>query len=299
MSRLEHLLTNTSERVFTAEFPSLDGDGMAKAEKHAARMRGWFDAVNATDNPAAHAHASNVTTAIALQQLGLEPVMQVVCRDKNRLAIQADIVGASMFGVENFCALTGDDVTAGDEPEARRVFDLDGPQLVSVMTSMKAGRYLSGREIKPAPAMFIGAVENPGAPPLDYRVQRAAKKHAAGARFLQLQICYHADRLERFCAGVAAAAPALALIPTIVLVKGARPLHFMHDKVPGIDIPAERIAAVEDAADPAEAAYQQTLEIAKHALAQPGVRGLHVTDFRGDDTLDRLMTELGRTRRVD
>ena len=118
----------------------------------------------------------------------------------------------------------------------------------------------------------------------------------AGARFLQLQICYHPDRLERFCAGVAQYVPGLALLPTIVLVKGPRPLHFMNDKVPGIDVPADQIARVEGAADKAEAAYQQTLEIARHALAQPGVRGLHVTDFRGDDTLERLMTELGRTR---
>lgn len=298
MSEFERLVTQTTERVFTAEFPSLDGDGMAKATKHAARFRGLFDAVNATDNPAAHAHASNVTTAIAIQQLGLEPIMQVVCRDKNRLAIQADVVGASMFGVENFCALTGDDVTAGDEPEARRVFDLDGPQLISVMQSMRSGYYLSGREIKPAPAMFIGAVENPGAPPHDYRVQRAAKKVAAGARFLQLQICYHQDRLERFCAGVAALGLEVALLPTVVLVKGPRPLHFMNDKVPGIDVPDHQITRVEGAADPAEAAYQQTLEFAQHALSLPGVRGIHVTDFRGDDTLERLMSELGRTRRA-
>ena len=106
------------------------------------------------------ARGNDVTTAIALTQLGLEPVMQVVCRDKNRLALQADIVGATMFGVENFCALTGDDVTAGDEPEARRVFDLDGPQLVQVMNGMRSGSYLSGRAIEPAPRMFIGAVEN-------------------------------------------------------------------------------------------------------------------------------------------
>ena len=257
---------------------------------------GWFDAVNATDNPAAHAHASNVTTAIALQQLGLEPIMQVVCRDKNRLAIQADIVGAAMFGVENFCALTGDDVTAGDEPEAKRVFDLDGPQLIHVMSTLKRGEYLSGRKLDPAPPMLIGAVENPSAPPIEYRAQRAAKKVAAGATFLQLQISYHPDRLEAFCNQLAAAKVKVAILPAVVLVKGARPLHFMNDKVPGIDIPADRIAQVESASDPAEAAYQQTLELAQHALTLPGVRGLHVTDFRGDDTLDRLMTDLGRTR---
>ena len=300
MSTLEYKLTQTTETVFTAEFPTLDGNGMEKAKKHADRFRGWFDGVNATDNTAAHAHASNVASAIAMKQLGLEPIMQVVCRDKNRLAQQADIVGAAMFGVENFCALTGDDVTAGDETETRRVFDLDGPQLVRLMSTLKRGQYMSGRKLEPAPHMFIGAVENPGAPPFEYRVQRVAKKYAAGAKFLQLQICYHQDRLEKFCAGVKAAGLAgkISIIPTIVLVKGARPLHFMHNSVPGIDVPANEIARVENASDPAEAAYQQTLEFANHALAQPAVRGLHVTDFRNDDTLERLMTELGRVRQV-
>ncbi len=298
MSRLEELITKTNESVFTAEFPSLDGNGMEKAKKAADRFRGWFDGVNATDNPAAHAHASNLASAIAMKQLGLEPIMQVVCRDKNRIAQQADIVGAAMFGIENFCALTGDDVTAGDETEARRVFDLDGPQLVRLMSTLKRGQYMSGRKLDPAPPMFIGAVENPGAPPFEYRVQRVAKKYAAGAKFLQLQICYHQDRMERFCAGVKAAGleGKIALLPAVVLVKGARPLHFMHDAVPGIDIPEEQIKRVENASDPAEEAFKQTLEIAQHALAQPGVRGLHVTDFRNDDTLERLMTELGRKR---
>ena len=114
MSTLEHKLMNTTETVFTAEFHSLDGNGLEKAKKYADRFRGWFDGVNATDNTAAHAHASNVATAIAIKQLGLEPILQIVCRDKNRLAQQADIMGASMFGVENFVALTGDDVSSVD-----------------------------------------------------------------------------------------------------------------------------------------------------------------------------------------
>lgn len=300
MSTLDYKLTQTTEKVFTAEFPSLDGNGMEKAKKFAEKYLGWFDGVNATDNPAAHAHASNLASAIAMKQFGLEPIMQIVCRDKNRLAQQGEIVGASMFGIENFVSLTGDDVTAGDEPEARRVFDLDGPQLIGLMNTLRGGQYLSGRKLDPAPKMFIGAVENPGAPPFEYRVQRVAKKYAAGAKFLQLQICYHKDRLEKFCAGVKAAGlnGKISIIPTIVLVKSARPLHFMHESVPGIDIPADEIKRVESASDQAEAAYEQTLEFAKHALAQPTVRGLHITDFRHDETLERLMNDLGRVRQA-
>jgi methylenetetrahydrofolate reductase (NADPH) len=299
MSQFEELITKTKEQVFTAEFPVIDGEGFAKVEKYAKRLKPWFVAVNATDNTAAHAHASNVASAIAMKMHGIEPIMQVVCRDKNRLAIQADIVGASLHGIENICALTGDDVTAGDETEARRVFDLDGPQLVRLATTIGRGEYMSGRKIEPAPHLFVGAVENPSAPPFEYRVQRVAKKVAAGARFLQLQISYHPDRLEKFCQGVVTAGldRHVALLPTIVLIKGVRPLKFMNEKVPGISVPQDVIDRVEKASDQAEEAYQQTLEFSKHALSLPGVRGLHVTDFRHDDTLDRLMTDLGRTPR--
>ena len=299
MSQLEELITKTKEQVFTAEFPVIDGEGFAKVEKYAKRLKPWFVAVNATDNTAAHAHASNVASAIAMKMHGIEPIMQVVCRDKNRLAIQADIVGASLHGIENICALTGDDVTAGDETEARRVFDLDGPQLIRLATTISRGEYMSGRKIDPAPHLFVGAVENPSAPPFEYRVQRVAKKVAAGAKFLQLQISYHPDRLEKFCNGVVAAGldRHVALLPTIVLIKGARPLKFMNDKVPGINVPQDVIDRVEKSTDQAEEAYKQTLELSQHALSLPGVRGLHVTDFRHDDTLDRLMTDLGRTPR--
>jgi len=296
MSLLEEKITKTQDLVFTAEFPVIDGEGFSKVEKYAKRLKPWFDAVNATDNTAAHAHASNVASAIAMKMHGIEPIMQVVCRDKNRLAIQADIVGASLHGIENICALTGDDVTAGDETEAKRVFDLDGPQLIRVASTLARGEYLSGRKLDPAPHLFVGAVENPSAPPFEYRVQRVAKKVAAGARFLQLQISYHPDRLEKFCKGIVDLGlhKLVAIIPTIVLIKGVRPLKFMNEKVPGIDVPEEVINRVEKSTDQAEEAYKQTLEFAQHALSLPGVRGLHVTDFRHDDTLDRLMHDLGR-----
>ena len=150
-----------------------------------------------------------------------------------------------------------DDVTAGDEPEARRVFDLDGPQLIRVANSLKEGRYLSGRSVGTPPPLVIGAVENPGTHPLDYRARRAAKKILAGARFLQLQICYHPERLEAFVAALheRGFSARCAILPTVVAVKGAGPLRFMDSSVPGISVPAEVIARVADAAEPAEEAY--------------------------------------------
>src|SRR3954453_7334105 len=175
MSRLEQKLAGDG-LVITGELPVVDGGGIEAVRQKLEQYEPWVDAVNATDNTAAHAHASNVAVAIAIKMLGVEPIMQVVCRDKNRLAIQADIVGAALHGVENIACLTGDDVTAGDEPEARRVFDLDGPQLVQLVSAIARGHSLSGRRIEPAPRLFVGAVENPYAPPAGVRVKRALKK---------------------------------------------------------------------------------------------------------------------------
>jgi methylenetetrahydrofolate reductase (NADPH) len=300
VSRLSDLAADPAATIVTAELPIVDGGDLDTVRAYLEPMARFVDAVNATDNTAGHAHASNVATAIAIAHCGVEPIMQVVCRDKNRLALQSDIVGAALFGVRNISCLTGDDVTAGDEPEARRVFDLDGPQLIRVATALKHGTYLSGRRLDPPPDLFIGAVENPSAPPIPYRTARTVKKIQAGARFFQLQICYHADRLESYLATLhrIGATTQAAFLPTICLIRGARALRFMHDHVPGIDVPATTLARIEATSDQREAAYQLALEQARHALAQPGVRGIHITDFRHDGSVGRLVTDLGLADRA-
>jgi len=206
-----------------------------------------------------------------------------------------------LHGIENICCLTGDDVTAGDEPETRRVFDIDGPQLIALSRRLEQGHYLSGREIDPPPHFLLGAVENPGAPPFEYRVRRAATKALAGARFLQLQICFERDHLERFMqqavsAGLAAEA---ALIPSICLVRSASALRFIDEKVPGISVPAEFIERVESADDPEEACFQVGLELARHAVSLPGIAGLHLISFRREAGIARLCRELGIPTRAE
>jgi methylenetetrahydrofolate reductase (NADPH) len=225
----------------------------------------------------------------------MEPIMQLVCRDRNRLALEAEIVGASLHGIENVCCLTGDDVTAGDEPEARRVFDLDSPQLLAAATGIARGRYLSGRAVTPPPHLFLGAVENPGAPPYEYRAQRALKKARAGARFLQLQICFEPPLLERFAAEAAriGVTPQVALLPSITILRSARALRFIDEKVPGISVPAHVIERVEAARDQQEACFDVAYELACHALEQPGVRGLHFISFRKDAGIAALCRRLG------
>jgi methylenetetrahydrofolate reductase (NADPH) len=300
MSNLERKL-NAGEFVVTAELPVVDGGGNAEIQRQLEPMREVVDAFNATDNPSAHAHCSPLAVAIGLMQVGAEPVMQLVCRDRNRLALEADLMGAAMYGIENVCCLTGDDVTAGDEPEARRVFDLDGVQLIALARTLESGRYLSGRRISPAPRFFVGAVENPGAPPLEYRVRRAAKKALAGARFLQLQLCYRTEQLERFLRAAAdtGVSRRIAMIPSICILRSVGGMRFVAGNVPGIDVPPETVRRVEQAVDAEHECFEIAYELATHAMAQPGVAGLHFISFRKDAGIAKLCARLGIPPRVE
>jgi methylenetetrahydrofolate reductase (NADPH) len=294
MSRLEDAV-DAGRFVLTAELLTVNGGGLAAVHERFEPFEELVDAVNATDNTAAHAHASPLAVAVALQQLGMEPVMQLVCRDRNRLALQSELAGAGLLGIENICCLTGDDVTAGDEPEARRVFDLDAIQLLATANAMRAGHYLSGRKIDPAPRLFLGAVENPAAPPVDYRVERALKKVRAGARFLQLQVGFEREPLERFMREAVASglASQAAILPSICLVRSPSALRFIEDKVPGISVPAEVIERCESAADPEAECFEVACELADHARSLPGVRGLHLISFRKEAGIARLCARLG------
>jgi methylenetetrahydrofolate reductase (NADPH) len=294
VSRLERAI-DAGRFVVTAELLTVNSGGFDAVQTHFAPYAEYVDAVNATDNTSAHAHASPLAIAIALKQLGMEPVMQLTCRDRNRLGLEADIVGAALHGIENICCLTGDDVTAGDEPEARRVFDLDSTQLVALGATIANGMYLSGRKIDPPPRLFLGAVENPGAPPYDYRVDRAIKKVRAGARFLQLQISFEPKRLEAFMheAVQKGLAERCAVIPSICLVRSARSLRFIDEKVPGVAVPAETIERCERAADPEAECFELACELAEHARSLPGVAGLHLISFRREAGIARLCTRLG------
>jgi methylenetetrahydrofolate reductase (NADPH) len=294
VSRLEEAV-EAGRFLVTAELLTVNTGGLDAVHRHFAPYEDWVDAVNATDNTAAHAHASPLAVAIALKQLGMEPVMQLVCRDRNRLALEAEIAGAALHGIENICCLTGDDVTAGDEPEARRVFDLDSIQLLAVAETMRNGRYLSGRKLEPPPHLFLGAVENPAAPPVDHRVVRALKKVRAGARFLQLQVAFEIEPLARFMREAVATglAERAAILPSICLVRSPSALRFIDEKVPGISVPPALIERCERAANPEAECFEVACELAEAARALPGARGLHLISFRKEAGIARLCQRLG------
>jgi methylenetetrahydrofolate reductase (NADPH) len=304
MSRLERRLA-AGKFVVTAEMPVIDGAGQADVLRHLEPMKPFVDVFNATDNPSAHAHVSPLAVSIGLLQAGEEPIMQLACRDRNRLALEADLMGAAMHGIENIACMTGDDVSAGNEPQARRVFDLDGPQLLAVARVLERGHYLSGRSLGPAegagPKFFLGAVENPGTPPYDVRVRRAAKKALAGARFLQLQICYRPELLERFMRAAydTGVSEKCALIPSICILRTVGGMRFVASKVPGVDVPPQIVRRVEQATDAEQECEEIAYEQAMHALAQPGVAGLHFISFRQDAGIAKLCTRLGIPGRAE
>jgi methylenetetrahydrofolate reductase (NADPH) len=294
MSKLERKLDG-KEFVVTAEMPVIDGAGQADVVRHLEPMRPFVDAYNATDNPSAHAHVSPLAVSIGLSKAGEEPIMQLACRDRNRLALEADLMGAAMHGIENISCMTGDDVTAGNEPQARRVFDLDSLQLLAVARVLESGRYLSGRSNGPAPHFVLGAVENPGTPPYDVRVRRAAKKALAGARFLQLQICYRPELLERFmrAAHDTGLSERVAIIPSICILRTVGGMRFVATKVPGVDVPPQIVGRVQQAKDAEQECEEIAYEQATHALSQPGVAGIHFISFRKDAGIAKLCTRLG------
>jgi methylenetetrahydrofolate reductase (NADPH) len=300
LSQLERRLA-AGELVVTSEMPTINSGGVEAVRAQLEPMAPYVDAVNATDNTAAHPHASPLAVAVALRGLGAEPIMQLTCRDRNRLALESEIVGAALHGIENISCLTGDDVSAGDEPEARRVFDLDSLQLIATARTLRAGRYLSGRPLAPPPPLFIGAVENPGAPPYEHRVERVAKKIAAGARFFQLQLCFETARVERFLAAAhgAGLSARAALLPSICILRSARSLRFIDAHVPGVSVPPATIARVEAAGNEEAACFDLAYELARHALGQPGVAGVHFISFRRDAGIAKLCTRLGIPPRVE
>jgi len=196
--RLERVLRR-GEFAITAELNPPDSANPDDVYERVKHFDGFVDGVNATDGSGANCHMSSVAICALLTRVGYSPILQISCRDYNRIAIQGNVLGAAALGVCNVLALTGDGVQSGDHPEAKPVFDLDSTSLLSVIKTMRDEKtFLSGRKITDPPRLFLGAAENPFAPPYDWRPLRLAKKIAAGAQYIQTQYCYDVPLLKQF-----------------------------------------------------------------------------------------------------
>ena len=295
-SGLEAILRSGGFAV-TAELRATDGADAATVQRAAAPLVGVADAVNCTDNSAAHVHISPIAAAHVLIDAGLEPVVQFTCRDRNRLALQADLLGAAALGVHNVVCMTGDDVSVGDHPEARPLYDIDSLHLIRTARIMRDGTYLSGRPLDPAPSFFVGAVENPFAPPHDFRPLRLQKKVEAGAEFFQLQIVFNLERLRTFMrmVGDAGLRDRAFILASVCVPRSIRTLTYLRDVVPGIDVPDEVVRRLErvPAEKQSEEGIRLAVEIVQATREIEGVAGVHLIAIRWEEAIARVAEEAG------
>jgi len=282
----------------TAEIGPPRGVDPDAVTRKAALLRGWVDAANVTDSQGAHARLSSLAGSVLAAQAGVEPVMQLTCRDRNRIALQSDLVGAAALGIPNVLLLTGDHPVFGDHPDAKPVFDLDSVQLVWTARSLRdEGLLLSGRTVDPRPAFLIGAVENPFAPPAGFRATRLGKKVAAGAEFCQTQFVFDVPAFARFMAEVVdrGIADRCAVLAGVGPIRSLRAHEFIRSSVPGVHVPDEvghrlRGVPADRVADEGVALCVETIQALREI---PGVAGVHVMAFGYERGIPEILERAG------
>jgi len=293
--RLERVLRAGAFAV-TSELAPPDSADPEDVYKRARIFDGIADAINATDGSGANCHMSSVAVCALLARVGYAPVMQISCRDKNRIAIQGDILGAAAMGVTNMLCLTGDGVQAGDHPQAKPVFDLDAMSLLEIAVGLRDKlTFQSGRKITTAPQVFFGAAENPNALPLEHRALRLAKKVEAGAQFIQTQYCYDIPLLKRFMGLV----DDLGLLGKVHILIGVGPVRsakagdWMRTNVPGIHIPDSVIARLAGAKDQALEGRNLCVDLIQEIKTIKGVSGVHVMAFKQEESVAEIIARSG------
>ena len=293
--RFERLL-RAGVFAVTSELAPPDSADPEDVYRRARIFDGYVDAINATDGSGANCHMSSLAVCALLTRVGYAPVMQISCRDKNRIAIQGDILGGAAMGVCNILCLTGDGVQAGDHPQALPVFDLDSLSLLKTACMLRdEHRFLSGRKISFAPRVLLGAAENPFAQPVEFRARRLAKKVAAGAQFIQTQYCYDVPLLRQFMQHV----EDLGLLDKVFILVGVGPFksakaaEWISAHVPGVHIPAAVIARLKGATDQALEGRRLCTEIVQELRNIRGVHGVHLMAYRQEETVAEIIDRSG------
>jgi methylenetetrahydrofolate reductase (NADPH) len=292
-SRLEELL-RAGRFVVTAEITppvSCDADDLLRK---ALPLAGLADAVNVTDGASARAHLSAPIAAALLARAGVEPILQFTCRDRNRIALQADLMGAAACGVRNLLCLTGDDPKAGDQPQTKAVFDVDSTTLTAMARDLRdKGELPSGRKVAGGAPFFLGAADVPIDPPAGWRPDKLAAKIAAGAEFAQTQFCMDADVVRRYAARLAEheATRGIFLLIGIAPLRSAKSARWMQERLYGTIIAEDFIERLERAADPAAEGERIAVELIEQLAAIPGVAGAHVMAPANDDALPRVIAQ--------
>jgi len=278
-SRLEKVLS-AGEFAVTAELGPPMSSNADVIRKKAEYCKGIVDGVNITDNQTAMVRMSSIGAAVIAIQSGIEPIMQMVCRDRNRIAMQSDILGAAALGVRNLLCLGGDHQSFGNHPEAAGVYDIDSVQMINMVRRMRDDKvFLSGDPIKDnEPRLFIGAVENPFADPFEYRVMRLAKKIEAGADFIQTQCVFDIEKFEQWMELVVEQGlhEKVYILAGLTPVRSVRALNYIKNEVAGMSVPDELIERMEKAEDPKAEGVNICLETIERIREIKGVAGIHL-----------------------
>jgi methylenetetrahydrofolate reductase (NADPH) len=301
ISRLQRVLSRGGFAV-SAECGPPRGADPELIRKKGALLKGYVDAVNVTDNQTAIVRMSSIAACVHLIHMGLEPVAQMVTRDRNRIALQSDIMGAYSLGIRNLLCLTGDHQRFGSQPDALNVFDIDSMNLVNTVRTMREqGRDMSGFELKGTPEMFIGAAANPFADPFEYRVIRLAKKIEAGADFIQTQCVFNIDRFKKWMkmAVDQGLTEKTHILAGVTPMKSAGMARYMARRVAGMDVPDELIRRMDGVSR--EKAPEEGIRICLETIAGlreiEGVHGIHLMAIEWEEVVGEIVTAAGLTPR--
>ena len=289
--RFEEIL-RSGQFAVTAELSPPDSADPEEVFSRARVFEGYVDAINATDGSGANCHMSSVGVCSLLTRQGYSMVMQISCRDRNRIAIQGEVLGAAAMGVANILCLTGDGVQAGDHPGAKPVFDLDAISLISLVRRMRdESRFESGRTITSAPRVLAGGAANPFVPPLDFRVDRLEKKIEAGMQFAQTQYCFDVPRLRAFMSRVRERGlhERCFILVGVGPLASARAARWMREHVPGVHVPESTIERLARARKPRMEGRRLCVETIQEIREVEGVSGVHVMAYRQEEAIAEII----------
>ena len=294
-TNLEKILESGRFAV-TAEAGPPKSAGAAVMQRKAEQLRHYCDAVNITDNQTAIVRMSSLAGCVFMKQQGVDPVMQIVVRDRNRLAIQGDVLGAVAFGIGNILCLSGDHQKFGNHPQAKGVFDIDSIQLIQMLSKMRdEKKFLSGDDISGEVPIFIGAAANPFADPFEFRVKRLAKKVKAGAEFIQTQAVYDVDKFTRWMEMVTEQGldKQTHILAGVIPIRSAGMARYMKNYVSGVSVPDEIITRMENAENAKDEGVRIILEIIEQLKEIPGVHGIHIMAVGWEDIVSKIVEQAG------
>jgi methylenetetrahydrofolate reductase (NADPH) len=296
-SRLEKILASGHLAV-TSECGPPRGSDLEVIKKKAEIIRDHVDAINITDNQTSVTRLCSLASCIGLKMMGVEPILQMVTRDRNRIALQSDILGAAAFGIHNMLCLSGDHQQFGDNPSGQNVFDLDSMQLIQAVRMMRDdGKFLGGDEIDKPPQIFVGAAANPFADPFEIRVPRLAKKIRAGVEFIQTQCIYNIEKFETWLkmARDRGLHEKVYILAGVTPFKSAGMAKYMKNRVPGMDVPDDVVNRMSGVAKEKQAAegIKICIETIQRLKEVEGVRGFHIMAIEWEQKVPEIVEQSG------